>query len=450
MTIDPGVTLQPYFTNTSRLRADEDPIDLLFIDADGGIENVFDNLVDSVTLGFTAEKRDGDKKYYLTVYRKADVQSLLPRDIPHRNGNSVINSIGSYFATGNTCPAMQRIWDHLDNSPTLEELHARARRIGSTLAPEAYADMPKIFLHMLDIVDSNFLRQIRTAHTFGASDASNGQWRIWATPLFYQSLRNRAKTQEFEHSKDKFYGSSLGASRQWDRLAVGMEGHYLRGSYDSDCSRIDSDNFGFRIGARVGSLAPEAGGFNPWAAFSLGYDHSRMDQRNVDLFGGKRTSKPSAHMMTEKLEAGHGVLLRDNHLLTPIVGLEYAHIRQGGYRDKGSSDYLLRVGGNSYHSLRLRAGLRAETRIGEQTYFSLWGNYRFETMHTHASFDSAFASCPGVSFVARGEDRSRSSGTLGAGLRHTIGRAQLSADYDLSLESRYLAHRVGVRIAVDF
>ena len=462
--IDAGVTLAPLLANASLLREEDGNVELLFIDTGGGaITGEFDSLADTLTLGLSADKR-GDK-YYLTVWRKADIQTLLPRDLPHRNGNSVINGIGSYFASGNSCDPLQRVWDHLESCSSVEELHARARRVGSTLAPEAYADMPKVYIQMLDMIDTNFLRQIRPDATGGGAvaaastlamasasprDASTGRWRIWANPMFHHSMRNRAKTAEFENSKDTFWGASLGASRQLDRIVVGMEGHFLKGSYDSQYSRIDSDNYGFRLGARIGGLFSTSDSFNPWAALSLGYDHSRMEQRNVDFFGAKRRSKPTAHMVSVKTETGCDISLGDRLTLTPIVGLEYIHIRQGGYTDHGASDYLLHVSGNGYNSLRTRAGLRAEARAGERTIFSLWGNYRFETLDTHASFNSAFVSFPEVRFVARGEDRSRSSGNFGAGLSHDFGRARLSADYDLTVESRYLAHRVGLRIAVDF
>ena len=470
VTIDSGVNLAPALKNTALLSVADGEKELLFLDASGGAINGEFTPVESVTLAVSATKKDGDK-YYLTVSRKAEVRDLLNPNLPHRNGNALIDSMHPYVSANRDCP-LGAIWDDLESCTSIEALHARAKAIGQTMTPHAYTDYTHSTIRMMDTIDMDFSRQMQkrlggaaggdmariasgnslaSISPFRRFSPNTNGWRIWAAPLYQQSSRFRAKSPEFEHAKEKFWGISTGLARDWQRVSLGLSAHYLRGDYDTTHAGIDSDSYGMRLGVLVHNLVPCAGAFNPWLQVSAGYDHSRLDQKNIDYLGSRRTSKPKVDAYRASMELGNDIHIGEMITLTPKLGVDYTHIRQGGYRERGASAYLLTVRHDITNSLRPRAGLRVGANIGANTELSAWGYYRFETLDTHSSFTSTFVAFPDVRFRTMGENRSRSSGNIGAGIRHRLGgRAELSATYDMTLESRYMAHRFGIGVGTSF
>lgn len=137
--------------------------------------------------------------------------------------------------------------------------------------------------------------------------------------------------------------------------------------------------------------------------------------------------------------------------LAPVLGLDYACIRQGGYAEHDPDGFGLRVRGNTYHSLRPRIGLEASLSLGDRLELGVNAQYRYETLDKYSSFDYGRLSVPDVSLTVYGEERKRFSGSVGATGKYRLNdRVSLWGEYDLLLEDGYAANRFALGIGVEF
>ena len=473
VTIDSGATLRPFVRNASSLsgggsfRTD-------FIVSDNPIQGEFLADFSTLTLAATAEKAADGKSYALVFTRGESLQSVVDREIKYDNARDLLGNVIGYTDANGDCH-LKSLRDNLDNCRTLDEFHAESARISRRTTPQAYTKLTHGIHRIGNLTELDFRRQLRLQDGFGApavaaapavSSAAGlanlvwtarhglvdpGALRIWASPIYQQSSRFRAHEAEFDEAKEKYYGGSVGLGRSFGCLSVGGGLHYVRGDYEAGESDIDTDNYSVSLGARYSGFVPDNRWFNPWADLVLGYTYSDIDQKLLDVDDVFKFSSPHANQFRAGLDIGNRMALTECLVLNPLLGLDYAHVKQSGYHERGASNYLLRLDGGGFDSLRLKAGLELEAALGSRFIVTARGVYRYETLDRNSRFGARFAAFPDLTFKTVGEARGRSSGYVGAGVKIIAReRVSLGLNYDMLLESGYMAHQFTANIGISF
>lgn len=463
VTIYPGANMRPFFTNTRQLRRASDIYDIPFIDLKGGvIGGVFadEGVQRGLFIGYTI-KKIGNDKYVFQVEYEGEVIEEVP-NIPCENSKVIIGIIDGILTRDPGVAALNHTWDVLENSRDRQDWAARAAHVGKTMSPQAYMKFTHSLIRMADLTQSDFFRGMGTfpgrRETAGAEGAEccpttprPRDWTVWASPLYQRSSRFETTCMEFERAKEKHFGFSVGAARRFGALSLGVAAHSVRTDYKASYSDIDADSVGFVAGGRLEAPASGGGWFNPRLDFSFSYARSSLDQRNLGYDYLWRKSSPRAHTYRGHITAANRLELGRRFAITPEIGIEYTHVRQSGYRDRGRSEYLFAVSKGGYDSIRPVVGVGVEALVTDRLTLTARGRVRYETKDRRASFGTESTSFAGVEYTARGEDRKGVSGMAGVGLRYAVGdRMAASLNYDLLLEDKYAAHRFEAGIGIAF
>lgn len=484
VTIESGATVSPWFADSRSLVRGVIYSDYVFIDTgllNGGsggppgtagvINGEFANSGGGLTIEYTVRKSPDGSQYWISYERVMDIPDVLSL-VPCENARRLLGAFEDLYETRVADPLVTGVIAAVDHSRDMGDLLRFTAHLGKTMTPQAYAKLTGTQLRTMELLQNSVFRQLdslverRRNHEFVAAtgsaqalaspawDGTPGQsrWHIWAEALYQQSSRFEKTCLEFDSAKEKLHGLSTGIARDSGMLALAASFGYVKGSYKANYSDTGVDNFGVTLAAKVHDLTPRGGWFNPWAGAAAGYAYADIDQRclNFTRDAWKRSS-PGAHMYRAALEAGNDFPLGGGVVLTPILGVEYAHIRQGGYNEYDPAGNGLCVSGNGYDSLRPRAGLAVRYAVSDKLVLGADANYRYETLDRNAAFAYSRLSDPGVVLLARGEKRKRASGSFGARAEYRITpRASVSAEYDLILEDKYAANRFAVGFGLTF
>ena len=476
VSITPGATLRPEFANTLQLGLNEKRDDILFMNTNTGDYGVPDNAgtIDgeftlaarqTMTLRLDAEKRESDKEYYLSVERFAhadDVAAAVGGD-GARNTANLLRAIrqGVPGQTGAAADFLGQIYSNFDNAATSQELLDLAGWTARAMTPQQATRIPIRALNRQDAALLDFSRNLQLlpvgVKTSGSAAAlasiadCGAPWRVWANPVFQKTSSRSAETREYDSADEWFAGLALGMGRDFDRMSLGVNAHYFRGDVDASGYDASSDTFGLTLGARFRDLVPGGGRFNPWVEALAGYARENIDQKRYDALGNSQRSKPHVDLFSASLTVGNEFRPSACLSVTPLAGLEYAHVRQDSYRERGAGPLGLSIRADNHDSLRLKAGVEARYAVNDRLDVSARAVYRYEALDRETRLTSAFNALPAVRFVTHGERLNRSSGNLGVGLGYRLSdSARLTAGYDCWLADNYVAHQGSVSISVGF
>jgi len=182
-----------------------------------------------------------------------------------------------------------------------------------------------------------------------------------------------------------------------------------------------------------------------------GYGYGDIDQKALNFPGtGWKRSSPETHMFRAGVEVGTDLRF-GRATLTPSLGVEYAHIRQGGYAENDRAGFGARVYAGGYDSLRPKVALSLGYDATDRLRLEVSGAYRYETQDIRSAFAYNRLSAPGIVLTAHGEKRRRASGSARAGFQYRVNdRASLTAGYSLILEDGYAASGLSLGLGLDF
>ncbi|WP_411183814.1 autotransporter domain-containing protein [Pseudomonas sp.] len=134
------------------------------------------------------------------------------------------------------------------------------------------------------------------------------------------------------------------------------------------------------------------------------------------------------------LEAGRKFALSSRTAITPLVGLEYAHIKRSGFTEKGAGAANLDVSRDQQDSLRSAFGARLEhswtTGNGSRIQPTVELAWVHEFMDNEAALRAGFTPAPNTSFSVSGPELDRDRARLGLGLNMQVSEtASLNLGY---------------------
>lgn len=447
--IESGARVDPLFVSHRDLRVGDPFEEYVFIDTgvlEGGaggsgtggtITGTFANQSGGLAIEYVLYK-NANGQYLISFGRVIETPDLINM-VPCENARRLMAAFDDLYDSNDVLLA--RVMSSLDHANDLAELYRISAHIGRTLTPTAYAKLTGIQLRSIELLQGSVFRRL---------DDLSERWETWAEALHQRSNNFSAKCAEFDTPKEKITGVTVGVGRTFGSLAVAGAFGYARGTYKSDYTDTGVDNFAATLGAKL-KPASLGGWFNPWFAGVAGYAYGDIDQKALNYSGSAwKRSSPSAHMGRASLEAGNDFAF-GGLTVAPVLGLDYACIRQGGYAERDPDGLGLRVRGNTYHSLRPRVGLEALWRAGDRLELGVNAHYRYETLDKCSTFDYGRLSAPDVVLTLDGEKRKRFSGSVGATGRYRVNdRVSLWGEYDLLLEDGYAANRFALGIGVEF
>lgn len=354
------------------------------------------------------------------------------------------------------------------------DLEIRAMNSGTA---ELYADL------MLTSVTAQraFSRAIPSIAEYGRSDRAapdgrvsatccspGNRWTAWGTPYFARETRKR--DGGYLGYEQNFGGFAAGVGRMLgNAFAVGL-------ALGSDHRRL-SFRDGYHMKERADAFhAALYGGATFGCFFVDGYagysrDWQRTERNSYDSAGplyAVALGNFNNTVLSAGLKVGSVWTLPGGVCVTPAVGLDYSHVRMGGFDEKvqgggGNVNTLLGVGASRFNSLSMpitvSAGRTFATDFlavgGHQTQWTpeVRGGWvpRFGAGQT--SVDAVFQKFgpSPTPFKSRSTPLARSYGTAGAGLKVKLGgRHVLAVDYEYTWASKYSKHLVAGTYGVAF
>jgi fibronectin-binding autotransporter adhesin len=167
----------------------------------------------------------------------------------------------------------------------------------------------------------------------------------------------------------------------------------------------------------------------------LGY-HDIDAKRGINVGVSSSTAKADYDAWTGNLavEAGRTFALNERTRITPLAGLEYAHINRDNFTERGAGAADLHVSSDQQDSLRSALGARLEhtwvTRNGSRIQPTVELAWLHEFMDNEAALRAGFAPAPTATFNVSGPELDRDRARLGLGLNMQVSEtASLSLGY---------------------
>jgi hypothetical protein len=169
---------------------------------------------------------------------------------------------------------------------------------------------------------------------------------------------------------------------------------------------------------------------------------------------GSAKAEYDSLMATLGTSIGHALQLSDSARLIPSLRLDYNHIRDGAYSERGSSSLaplLLNVAARDTDQLIAGFDTQLEQNVTASTQLRVNLGVGYDLINRPASTTAAFAGAADQRFSVRGEDTSPwlMRGGLGVATRWRNG-AELSLDYDAQTRTDFTDQVASVRASVPF
>ena len=251
------------------------------------------------------------------------------------------------------------------------------------------------------------------AESIGVQDLSpqSGWW-----------LRGTGSYAELDGARYNASGTALGFDAPLDeQRTLGAAFGYSTTDADVEQGSLQLDSYQLALYGEW--LLPNNAYFS--GVTGLGY-HEVDSSRNVTVGALSSKAEGDYHAWTGQaaLEVGRSFVLQQSpqvlSRVTPLAGLEYAHVERSGFTEKDAAGLGLQVADDGQDSLRSVLGARfAHTRIAangvriEPTLELAWVH---EFLDQGEAFDVALAAAPGAGFRVQGPALDRDRARLGLGL----------------------------------
>lgn len=271
-------------------------------------------------------------------------------------------------------------------------------------------------------------------------------YMIWAQPFYYDG-RQKGKQDWFYNFDETYYGITTGIAYDVDFAILSAEMHYYQGDLKTKKYKADVDALGFELG--IGRCFNINDNINPWVEIRAGYTWMQVDQKRTDMNGAKASSKPDAGVWTGGITVNNAFSVGEQVRITPHIGVDVMHMQMDSYTEKNSA-LATKVEPDDYTSVQGTIGIAMDYTPTENVYFEARAAY-----HHEFADRSADVTARGVGLSSNlkvdGDDLSRSSATLGAGVGVRLtDNVSVRADYDVRLADKYVGHQVSATVTFTF
>ncbi len=242
----------------------------------------------------------------------------------------------------------------------------------------------------------------------------------------------RQKTRGSQVAYDSSgFGVLFGAEtalEQTPKWTVGV--HATFGDHDVDAQnhRAEGKSRLYHVGAHARYQADSNQGWWANTHVRLGYAKDELT-RHVAFadYHAKHDSSWSGWNAVLGVQAGHRFALNESVGISPIISLDYTHLKRSGHQENGAEASRLNLDAISVNSLRsgLGAQLDWNKRLSSQQTLQghLGASWRHELLDSDAKQNAHFMAVPNASFAVSNSLNSRDSFNLKAGLSYQLSRA---------------------------
>ena len=301
----------------------------------------------------------------------------------------------------------------------------------------------------------NRIGQVQSCRTDG--DSTTG------IPTCHETARNSAWAQGFGSylhqgntgARDGYTANIWGISLGYDRFlyknilagfSFGSARNYVT-THDVN-TRTDADSY---QGSIYGSLAQDAYYLDAILSFS----YNRYDASRHIVFGGiNRTAKSNygGHQYSGYIEGGYAFTVK-GIVLTPLMSLQMMHLNLEDYTETEAGALNLKVDRQSYNLFQTGLGVKVAYPILKKNVSiipELHSKWLYDFAGDGQQITSKFTGS-GASFVTKGVDPSRSSGSFGAKLTMmTPSNWSVSLNYVFETKADFYGHHGWISLRYEF
>ena len=357
-----------------------------------------------------------------SMSRDANAYSQYASDNNSRAVGQALDRLG-----GNAPQAMRPLFTALDFS-ALDGSTVKAAL--PQLSADAYSMMPSLSVQQEQRY-SGILQSRHFAPYYAATHEANT--RLFILPMAFDG-RTKSTRGLIEHDSSG-YGLMIGAERQLSQSDWTVGAHFaysdLKAKGKSLSAKGESDLYSAGLHARY--LPASNQGL--WAAgvARLSYAKDSM-KRQLDINGytAEHRSRWSGWNANLGLKTGYRFALSESTGLSPVVSLDYTHLKRNSHQESGSLGSALHLDAMRLNSLRAGVGLELDwaTELSNASVLkgNLALNWHHELLNNKVKQGAHFVSAPTLSFSNQHVLNSRSSLNLQAGLSYQVSeRVELGA-----------------------
>ncbi len=284
-----------------------------------------------------------------------------------------------------------------------------------------------------------------------AGDAAN-RYGAWASYSISSNTQSKKGTRPGYKSKSN--GVTIGADTLInDETAIGFAVGYIHTKVDHKDSNLGDKS---SVKSILLSLYSVTEFLNNWyiqaqAIFGQNKIH------NTELRGtvtSREYAKASfkSKVYAGSIEAGYHHFMKNNTLLTPIVGLEYDVIDKSAYKEYGTVNQNLTVKKSPQRKLIGHVGLSVSKNVKFADYElipEVYGIIRHDFINKNLKVSSKL---DGVedSLVTRTAQNTPTFYNIGLGLTSLIKQSEVTLGYDYYVGEKYYSHQGSIKVRVNF
>lgn len=260
-------------------------------------------------------------------------------------------------------------------------------------------------------------------------------WDFWLKPVGVHG-KYRAQNSSFTTLTADYGGMSFGTVTMRDTVAFGLTGSFDDGRLHGENS-YSADMRHFFAGGGLAALWELSDKFHPIADISASYGNARFKQRRRDSLnaGNHASIDQNSFLISAALTHYYGI---ENYQiqLAPQIGLDYAYIRQGSWKEKGEGLPLI-VKGAGFNAMRAKIGSSVLWNVTNMLTLNAYGAYRYNFLDTNINLDAAIRQAEAAAWKTRGENSKRSSANAGVNIAYRLfPSATIGAVYDISAQEK--------------
>jgi outer membrane autotransporter protein len=282
-------------------------------------------------------------------------------------------------------------------------------------------------------VTSERLAVLRGDSKMAGSDGNGRQMgskdSVWAKVVggtrSMDSVTSRGNS--YDGYRTTLSGLAIGVDTQLENGVVGLTANFMNSS-------VKQKDFRTGDSSRMGSYGVGLYGTQEYGAAyvegNLAYNWHNLDQARSTVVGRTANADIDMRQLTARLAAGYRIALDDkpqsDHVLTPMISVEWGNLKQKAYAETGAGDVGLRVDGVTTNRVRASLGLRYNTSFvnGATTYYpELSAAWNTQSGINGTDVRAGYiGDADGTKFTTNGVSLPKSSYSAGAGLRFATSR----------------------------
>lgn len=304
------------------------------------------------------------------------------------------------------------------------------------------------------VVSSGINTRITTLAGSQAAPAAGDdheRYGAWMSPFYSQTTQKARKGAA--GYKDETFGASFGFdTKANDDLIIG-------GAFTASGSTLNHKNFKSGDKTKVNSLMLSMYGMqqitDTWfmqSVATVATNEVRNEEKRVSSLTGFEVANGKYTSMSFSAEAMFGYNHAMNYVtLTPMAGVRYTRVNDGGYKETGTSFQNLNVSRKDSNKFEVIAGGRVSGAAYSVSEFMVTPEAHAFVSHDFVGKNpKASIELDGTKLTAKSRNPIKTRFNLGFGVNAEHGVMEYGAGYDLNVAEKSVGHQGTLRLRVNF